>query len=402
MKKSIIYVSYDGLTDPLGQSQVVPYLTKISNENNKIDIISFEKKEAFEKSKKNISHKLKGANIVWHNQIYTKNPPVLSTILDIYSGLKMLKKLHKKNNYQIVHCRGYIAGLMGLKLKYTCNISLIFDMRGWWPDEKLESGNWNSLIFKPIYKYFKNLELKLFKHSDKTISLTYVGKQEILKNIWATEDKIGVIPTCVDFDNFPEYNPETRKLIRKTLSIKNESKVLVYSGSIGGNYDFEDFAVVFQTFLKISLDNQIIILSKTPLDYLNLKINEFKIDKRRLRIISAQFIDVHKYLHASDIGLIIYKREFSTLGRSPTKLGEYWASGIPALSLKGIGDLELIISKYPYGGKLINNLTETELIKAFNVLIKNSSKESLRSAAKDFYHINKGVEFYSNIYNELA
>ena len=107
-------------------------------------------------------------------------------------------------------------------------------------------------------------------------------------------------------------------------------------------------------------------------------------------------------MHASDIGLIIYKREFSTLGRSPTKLGEYWASGIPALSLKGIGDLELIISKYPYGGKLINNLTETELIKAFNGLIKNSSKESLRSAAKDFYHINKGVEFYSNIYNELA
>jgi len=52
MKKNIIYVSYDGLTDPLGQSQVVPYLTKISNENKKIDIISFEKKEAFEISKK--------------------------------------------------------------------------------------------------------------------------------------------------------------------------------------------------------------------------------------------------------------------------------------------------------------------------------------------------------------
>ena len=42
--KSVLYLSYDGMTDPLGQSQVIPYLSHIS-ENFKITIISFEKKK---------------------------------------------------------------------------------------------------------------------------------------------------------------------------------------------------------------------------------------------------------------------------------------------------------------------------------------------------------------------
>ena len=65
-----------------------------------------------------------------------------------------------------------------------------------------------------------------------------------------------------------------------------------------------------------------------------------------LRFASAEYSEVHKYLHASDIGIILYKMAFSTIGRSPTKLGEYWACGIPAISLKGIGDLDFIAEKY--------------------------------------------------------
>ena len=35
-------------------------------------------------------------------------------------------------------------------------------MRGWWADEKLESGNWDSLIFKYVYKYFLKRKKRFF------------------------------------------------------------------------------------------------------------------------------------------------------------------------------------------------------------------------------------------------
>ena len=107
------------------------------------------------------------------------------------------------------------------------------------------------------------------------------------------------------------------------------------------------------------------------------------------------------YLQASDIGLILYQRAFSSIGRSPTKLGEYWASGIPALSLKKIGDLDFIFNKYPYGGELIDSLNKSEINQAFEKLLLKNDKEKLLAIAKEYYHINNGVNFYKNIYKEI-
>ena len=42
----ILYISYDGIAEPLGQSQVVPYLKKLSDENE-IHIISCENPSDF-------------------------------------------------------------------------------------------------------------------------------------------------------------------------------------------------------------------------------------------------------------------------------------------------------------------------------------------------------------------
>ena len=45
--KNILYLSYDGLTDPLGQSQILPYLAGLSEAGYTITIISFEKPDRF-------------------------------------------------------------------------------------------------------------------------------------------------------------------------------------------------------------------------------------------------------------------------------------------------------------------------------------------------------------------
>ena len=37
----ILYLTYDGLSDPLGQSQILPYIFKLNKEHD-FDIISFE------------------------------------------------------------------------------------------------------------------------------------------------------------------------------------------------------------------------------------------------------------------------------------------------------------------------------------------------------------------------
>ena len=44
-KLKVLYCTYDGLLDPLGQSQILPYLFKFKSFIYKLNVISFEKKK---------------------------------------------------------------------------------------------------------------------------------------------------------------------------------------------------------------------------------------------------------------------------------------------------------------------------------------------------------------------
>ena len=51
--------------------------------------------------------------------------------------------LHREKHFQLVHCRSYISALVGLKLKQQKGVKLLFDMRGFWADERVEGKIWN-------------------------------------------------------------------------------------------------------------------------------------------------------------------------------------------------------------------------------------------------------------------
>src|SRR5581483_10245831 len=64
-KKEILYISYDGLTDQLGQSQILPYLQGLSAKGFSITVISCEKPSAYNKHVKEIKKITESAGINW-------------------------------------------------------------------------------------------------------------------------------------------------------------------------------------------------------------------------------------------------------------------------------------------------------------------------------------------------
>ena len=95
-----LYLSYDGMTDPLGQSQVLPYLIGLSSKKgNEFTLISFEKRERYFSQKEFIDKICIDHNIKWVPLFYTKRPPVLSTLFDVYKMKHTAKKLHQHINF---------------------------------------------------------------------------------------------------------------------------------------------------------------------------------------------------------------------------------------------------------------------------------------------------------------
>ena len=121
--KHIVYLSYDGISDPLGQSQILPYIFGISKVNEyKLTIISFEKPHNLNKLKSNISKNLIASNIDWINLKYTKTPPIISTLIDLYKLNSVLIKIIKNNSIDLIHARSYITSIIALRFKKTNKI----------------------------------------------------------------------------------------------------------------------------------------------------------------------------------------------------------------------------------------------------------------------------------------
>src|SRR5690606_15899565 len=79
----VLYLSYDGMTDPLGQAQVVPYLAGLAARGYQISLVSCEKPERFADGEPATRRALSNAGIHWHPIPYTKRPPVASTVWDL-------------------------------------------------------------------------------------------------------------------------------------------------------------------------------------------------------------------------------------------------------------------------------------------------------------------------------
>lgn len=401
-KPRVLYLSYDGMTDPLGQSQVLAYQKLLSQRGFDVTVMSFDKPDMYAAHKADVEASIKDYNINWVSLPYHKDPPIVSTLLDLRAGWNKIKALQKETPFDIVHCRGYITPVLGRKMKKHFGTKFLFDMRGWWADEKLESGFWNSPVYKPVYKYFKHLEERFFKESDLSLSLTFAGQDEAVKLGYKSKDNIGVIPTCVDFRVFPEFDEEIRKEVRRELNIDTDAKVLLYSGSLGGNYGTDIMFDMFKALQKDEPSAVLLILSRTDKAYIESEMAAHGIAANSVRIATANYNGVHRYLMAGDVGSVIYKKSYSVIGRSPTKLGEYWACGLPSVALAGIGDLDYLIERYPEGGALIPELTENAYRKAFkDVWAAQASKDVLRQYAVDYYALEQGVDNYQKLYERL-
>jgi glycosyltransferase involved in cell wall biosynthesis len=429
---NILYMTYDGLTDALGQSQVLPYLTGLSKRNHNIIILSCEKKNNYYKQSSVISKQLSALNIEnrelktgsvkWVPISYTSKPAVVSTIYDIIRIYRNAKRICKENDIQIIHCRSYITAIAGLSLKKKHNIKHIFDMRGFFADERVEGGIWNlkNPIYSLVYKYFKYKEKQFFREADHVISLTENGKNEILKmyevrstiddlnlksKIENLKSKITVIPCCVDLKLFSESSIKADDVLRlkEKLDIKDNSIVLSYLGSIGTWYMLDEMLAFFKRLLIKHPDAKFLFITPEKKEYIIKKAGNIRIPETSITVAEASRNQIPVYLKLSNISIFFIKPVFSKRASSPTKQGEVMSMGIPIICNADVGDTDKIIRETGTG-YVIKNFNDTdydEAIDDIENLIKIPGERIIQTAEK-YYSLEKGIEKYDKIYKTVA
>lgn len=402
--KNVLYLSYDGMTDPLGQSQVLPYLIGLSKKGFQFTLISFEKPDRYSQEKNKIENLCFEHNIDWKPLIYTKNPPVVSTILDIRKMQKTAFLLHREKQFQLVHCRSYISALIGLKLKQKKGVRFLFDMRGFWADERVEGKIWNlkNPLFKFIYSYFKKKERTYFNESDAIVSLTEIGKKEILS--WklgaVTPEKIQVIPCCVDLKLFDPQRIDPDILYQKKMEYHLTDRFVVgYVGSIGTWYQLREMLLAFKHIIQIKPNAIFLFVTKESPSIIQMEAKDLDIHLDSIRIVSVQHQKVPCFISLFDCSIFFIRPSFSKKASSPTKQGEIMAMGIPLICNAGVGDTDELVSRYHAG--LVLNDTSDESLSSFSVDFPGFNREKTMQGAKEYFGLEQGVQSYFIIYDRL-
>jgi glycosyltransferase involved in cell wall biosynthesis len=390
-KPAVLYISYDGMLEPLGQSQVIAYLERLAD-TARFHIVSFEKPADLADTTRRLAtaRRLERAGIAWHPLKYHKRPTLPATLYDIALGTAVGLWLMLRYRLRIVHARSYLPALIGLWIKRLTGARLVFDMRGFWADERRDSGAWNAS--GTLYRSVKRIERSLLRAADHIVTLTCAAKAELESFPISRPVPISVIPTCADLDKFAL---RTRRPDVFTLG---------YLGTVGMNRLFPEVLACFRILREARPDARLLVVNRGEHEQVRAAVHEAGIPDDAIELVTAHHDEVPALIGRMSAGTALNRPSYAEIARAPTKLAEYLACGVPCLCNAGIGDLEAILQGET-AGVILREFTEAERRRAIARLLELDADplttETCRKLARDRFSLEAGTRIYRAIYQDL-
>lgn len=395
-KRRVIYVSYDGLADPLGQSQVLPYVLGLARYGHSFELISFEKSGARLRFRERLA-----PNVRWTALRYHQHPTVPATAFDMAQGLAALWLHASLHRADLVHVRSYVACALAVPFSLAARVPLLFDTRGFWPEERVEAGRWarDGRLFATV----KSVERYLFRRADAITVLTHAF-QDYLREVYPFRKEITapihVIPTCVDLERFSPTVEQDGDLRREL----GGAATLAYVGSLGGVYMVREMARFYLAWRRQFPSARFLVVSRhdEPADLRDVLASggaEQELVRR-----TATREQVPRMLRCAHAVVGFDARGFGGTGTAPTKLGEALACGLPA-AVTPVGDVAHVLAGNNVG-TLVTEFSELALERAARTLAALAKAEqtthAARATAERWFSLDRGVQYYAALYEQIA
>ena len=265
---------------------------------------------------------------------------------------------------------------------------ILFDIRGFWFDEKKDFNQINNFS----YLFLKKIEKILFRSAHKIITLTKKSIKIISNNFNIKKENIHFVTTFTDKKKY------------KISNIKNEKNYkFLYLGSAKNSYDFDKVLYFMQIFNEYFKNWRFTAFSSHK-NYILKKIKETNLKKNKFKVSTISTDKVKSKISNYNFVIYFIKPTFAKKASCPTKLGEIMFSGIPIITNYGVGDIDTFKNKSSiilFNFNKINKENISKKIKEIIKLKKNPKISRQRKLADKFFdediYINKLINIYKNI-----
>lgn len=388
---SVLYITRNGLLEPLGQSQVMAYLRGLS-ESYRITLISFEKPEdaADKAAMERVRADCQAHGIRWLPQRFHHRPKGLAPAWSMVVFLWLCLREVRRGNAQLIHARSYIPAAVALVVNRLTGTPFIFDMRALWPEELITAGRLRRS--SPMHRAIVRAERACLRRAAAVVSLTEAAVGYLRKTYLGelAGQRIAVIPTCADLDRFRPAprgdGPALYGCIGTVLSGWFRLDWLAAFLHAAAERDPE------ARFEIITRDNEVTVRAGIGGD---------AAFQARLSVYPMPPERVHEAVQKQTALAMFFTKGLSKLGSSPTRMAEILGCGLPVVANAGVGDVARIITRYRVGVLVADGSPEsmTAALDELEILMQDRDLPArCRHAAQTEFSLAVGTEAYCELY----
>ncbi len=402
MMHRVLYISYDGLLDPLGYSQVQPYLRALGKSGVGLWVLSFEKPERLSAGNelKLLQTGLASCGVKWRYLTYHQRPAIAATCWDIIRGVLAGLRLTVCHRIRLIHARSYIAALIGLVLSILPGRRFLFDMRGFWADERVEGGLWPAGGM--VFRIFKTLEQSFLKRADAVVVLSRQGAGIVER--WLKDRNprppLAVIPTCVDLELFRPADRLPDPRVSGGLR-------LIYLGSLGTWYLIEEMLSFYAALWSRVPGSRFRVLTPSDPAVLEQAMAGLGLTAEaagNITVGSLPYQRVPEALREADCSIFFIRPTFSKQASCATKFAESLACGLPVVINAGVGDHDRQVREAGVGvvlDKLDRPQYDKGVEELINLLKDGSLASRCRETASGEFSLEGAVRSYLELYRGM-
>ncbi|BAY51879.1 hypothetical protein NIES2134_105250 [Thermostichus vulcanus NIES-2134] len=394
---SVLYLTCNGLLEPLGQSQIIAYLRSLSGDYA-ITLYTHEKPEdladnaALERARADCMRH----GIRWEMRRFRRKPKLIATVMRLLAMFLFALREVRAGRVGLIHARSYLPAAVAWAVWRLRGTPFIFDMRALWPEELITAGRLRrgSLLHRVIAM----IERLCLRDAAAVVSLTHAAVA-YLRTVYPAElssQQIAVIPTCADLDRFspPPDGPPVGPMVHGCIGTL-----------LSGWFRIDWLAAWIATVAECDPAARFSIISRDDPARIRTALDPQGLLGDRLEIGSRRPEEIPDAVRQHHLSVMFYAGgAVSELGRSPTRLAEVLGTGLPVVANEGVGDVARIVRDNRVGVVLDDPSPEAvrRALDELKALMADSDLSArCRRTAEELFSLEVGTVAYDRLYRRI-
>ncbi len=400
--RSIVYVTADGVLEPIGYSQIVRVVERLAERGFRYSIVSLEKPEALARSERveALRRQLAARGIKWVSAPYRQGGSKSAATRNMAVLWAIAARELSKEEAGFVHARAYHGATVALGLKRLFGVPYLFDARSYWIDERLEEGRW---FTRPaVLGGARRLERALYKEAGGLVTLTRLQLLDVQSGRfgpWRARPA-DVIPTCADFEEFRPRAPDELAKVPPAMRRKLAGKLVVgLVGSINRSYLIDRTIALAKRLVELRGDAHLLVLTGQVDHYKQLLV-EARIRPERYDVLSVPHEQMPEWQALIHWGVQLLAETPSKRASMPTKLAEFLATGVRPVHIGCNSEVSEWVRRVG-SGIVLTSVEATALDAAARMIAETQLDPEVTRRARELAHghfsLATGVERYTRV-----